>query len=471
MRRALTAVVAAAAAAAIGAVGVVGAGLSSAAADTQPVPNPTVSGPIAGAPASLSAVDLGPRGYVEEEFFVEGTAHAYEPVGALAEDGRWTVQPTTTAPYRTRVLVRRPKDPTKFNGVVEVEWLNVSGGLDAAPDWGLGHEELLRSGSAWVGVSAQSVGVQSLRNDSRYATLDHPGDSYSYDIYSQVGETLRHPKGTNLLGNRKFKVRTMIADGESQSAFRMVTYINAIAPQTGLFDGFFVHSRFATGSAVAEGETDAIPNPTLIRTDRKEPVLVLESETDVPRHLSARRPDSKNYRLWEVAGTAHFDEDGLHALTGIPKEDMAKTPPLGCPQRINSAPQSYVVDTAMHDLARWAGGGRPPPRAPRIAVTPGAPPTITRNELGLAQGGIRLPEVEVPTAVLSGESGGGPGFCSVFGTTTPLDPSRLSSLYPTHREYVSAFTTATDRAQRDGFILGADAKAAKAEASHSSVGG
>ena len=79
--------------------------------DKQPVPDPTVSGPIPGEPASLSAVDLGPRGYVEEEFFVEGTARAYEPTGPLAEDGRWNVQTTTTAPYRTRVLVRRPKDP------------------------------------------------------------------------------------------------------------------------------------------------------------------------------------------------------------------------------------------------------------------------------------------------------------------------------------------------------------------------
>jgi hypothetical protein len=113
------------------------------ATESQPVPHPTVSGPIPGQPASLSAVDLGPRGYVEQEFFVEGTARAYEPAGPLGQDGRWNVQSTTTAPYRTRVLVRRPKDPAKFNGVVEVEWLNVSGGLDAAPDWGLGSAELL----------------------------------------------------------------------------------------------------------------------------------------------------------------------------------------------------------------------------------------------------------------------------------------------------------------------------------------
>src|SRR5436309_191926 len=81
---------------------------SAATTQAQPVPAPTVTGPIAGQPASLSAVDLGPRGYVEEEFFVEGTARSYDPVGPLAQDGRWNVQTTTTAPYRTRVLVRRP---------------------------------------------------------------------------------------------------------------------------------------------------------------------------------------------------------------------------------------------------------------------------------------------------------------------------------------------------------------------------
>jgi hypothetical protein len=445
---------------------------SASATETQPVPAPTVTGPIAGQPASLSAVDLGPHGYVEEEFFVEGTARAYEPAGPLDQDGRWNVQTTTTAPYRTRVLVRRPKDPAKFNGVVEVEWLNVSGGLDAAPDWGLGNAELLRSGSVWVGVSAQAVGVNSLKNDpARYGTLDHPGDAYSYDIYSQVAEALRRPAATNLLGNRRYKIRTMIGDGESQSAFRMVTYVDAIQPQTNMFDGFFVHSRFAVGAPLGDGGQGAIPNPTLIRTDTKKPVLVLESETDVPRHLAARQPDSARYRLWEVAGTSHFDEDGLHALTGIPKEQMVTTPPLGCTQRINSAPQRYVVDTAIHDIARWAAGGPAPPKAPLVAITAGETPTIQRDELGNARGGIRLPELEAPVATLSGEPGGGPGFCSLFGTTTAFDAARLSSLYPNHRDYVTAFSKATDRLQRDGFLLPADAKEAKAEASRSAVGG
>ncbi len=203
----------------------------------------------------------------------------------------------------------------------------------------------------------------------------------------------------------------------------------------------------------------------------KEPVLVLESETDVPRHLPARQPDSAHYRLWEVAGTAHFDEDGLHALTGIPKEEMAVTPPLSCAQRINSAPQRYIVDTAMHDLARWAAGGPAPPKAPLVAIADGPEPTIERDELGNARGGIRLPQLEAPVATLSGASAGGPGFCSLFGSTVAFDAARLSSLYPSQRDYVSKFSKASDALQREGFLLPADAKEAKAEARRTAVGG
>jgi hypothetical protein len=459
---------------AVGSVGVmvIPASTAVAHAEREPVPSPRVTGPVAGQPVGLSAVDLAAHGYVEEEFFLEGTARAYEPSSPLPDDGRWSVKTSTTAPYRTRVLVRRPKDPSKFKGVVQVEWLNVSGGLDAAPDWGLGNAELLRGGFAWVGVSAQATGVMNLKDShpDRYGTLDHPGDPYSYDIYSQAAQALRRPSGTNLLGGRKYNVKRLIADGESQSAFRMVSYINAIQPLTRVFDAFFVHSRFSNGSAFAEGGSGAIPNPTFIRTDGKAPVLVLESEIDVPRHLSARQPDSARYRLWEVAGTAHYDEDGLHALTGIPKEDMAKTPPLGCTPRINSAPQRYIVDTAIHDLARWANGGPPPPRAPRVA-TSGEPPTIERDEFGNARGGIRLPQLEASTATLSGEPGGGPGFCSLFGFTAAFDAARLASLYPTQRDYVAKFGQATDRAVRQGFMLAADAKEAKEEATRSGIEG
>jgi hypothetical protein len=78
--------------------------------------------------------DLGSCGYAQAEFFVEGSADAYAPTSALTTDGRWTVQPSSQAAYKTRVVVNRPIDDRDFNGTVIVEWLNVSGGVDASPD-------------------------------------------------------------------------------------------------------------------------------------------------------------------------------------------------------------------------------------------------------------------------------------------------------------------------------------------------
>jgi Alpha/beta hydrolase domain len=130
----------------------------------------------------------------------------------------------------------------------------------------------------------------------------------------------------------------------------------------------------------------------------------------------------------------------------------------------------YVVATAIHDLARWASGGRPPPRAPRLEVSAGDPPVIARDQFGNARAGIRLPQLEVPTATLSGEPGSGPGFCSLFGFTAAFDAAQLASLYPTQRDYVAKFDRATDRAVEQGFLRPADAKEAKEAASRAGVG-
>ena len=110
--------------------------------------------------AEPNPVDLKRVGYVEHEYVASGTATAYRAIGALSSDGRWSFTPDGNAPYRTRVLVRYPSDPAKFSGTVVVEWLNVSGGLDADPEWASLHEEIVRNGDALMGVSAQRIGVE-----------------------------------------------------------------------------------------------------------------------------------------------------------------------------------------------------------------------------------------------------------------------------------------------------------------------
>src|SRR6201987_883189 len=107
------------------------------------------------APAPGGAYDLAALGYTEQEFLLSGTADSYRLAAGRAPDGQWTGVRDNSAPFTSRVLVRQPANPADFSGTVVVEWLNVSGGLDAAPDWMLTHTHLLRRGHVWAGVSAQ----------------------------------------------------------------------------------------------------------------------------------------------------------------------------------------------------------------------------------------------------------------------------------------------------------------------------
>ena len=86
-----------------------------------------------------------------EEFLLDGVASCYEPVPdtVAGRDGRWPVQPG----YRTWMHVVRPEDPARFNGVVVVDWLNVTAGFDL----GAASRHELRAGYAWVGARQGST--------------------------------------------------------------------------------------------------------------------------------------------------------------------------------------------------------------------------------------------------------------------------------------------------------------------------
>jgi hypothetical protein len=457
---------------------------------------PSVEGPIAG-PGSVSldstAFPLAPFRYAEEEFFLAGTATAYTSDAPLSSDGRWAASPGESAAYATRVVVRRPTARARFNGTVVVEWLNVSGGFDAAPDWTSTHTMLLREGFAWVGVSAQYVGVSGgpplnrdlhlkAVNPVRYAPLLHPGDSFSYDLFSQAGLALRE-RGELLLGG--LRPRRVLAVGESQSAARLVTYVNAIHPLALVYDGFLVHSRGGDAAPLSESPQPAVDAPAVvrIRDDVDVPVFTFQTETDVVAigFFAARQPDGPNLRTWEVAGAAHADtymtiegrsDLGPAALdtTHLPPVDTIFGGSVACDFPINAGPQHYVLSAALRRLDEWVRSGRKPARALPLSVLPGSPPTLERDALGNALGGVRTPQVDVPIAVVSGigQPAGSP--CSRFGTTLPFDAATLGSLYPSHGRYVDAVQRATRRAVRRGFLLAEDAPAIRRAAAASSVG-
>jgi hypothetical protein len=459
---------------------------------------PAVSGPVTGGKGSptliTAAVDWPTEGYTVEEYFLDGTATAYTSDVALTGDGAWSVAPQGTAPYTTRIVVYRPAKPKDFDGTVYVEWNNVSAGFDTAPDWGSGHTAVLREGAAWIAVSAQAVGVQGgqtiigqtapggLRasDPDRYVSLSHPGDSYSYDIYSQAGAVARNTTRPRVLG--KLKVKHVISVGESQSAGRLVTYANALQPRDHVYDGFLVHSNVSRAASLSSAPLASVPapTPTPIRSDLDVPVFLLETETDVLRGAyEMRRPDTNRFRIWEIAGASHADfyQGGGFGDIGDGKTERtlldvasAAGGPLGCAEPINYGPQYLVLGAALHHVDRWVAEGVAPPKAQPLAVAPGPPPVVDRDEHGNALGGVRTPLVDVPTARLDGETNAGGTFCFLYGHTVPFDAATLAALYPHHRDYVMKFNRATDAAVKAGFLLAADAKNLKAAAAASSVG-
>ena len=386
---------------------------------------PLTSGNGVALMAANPGPDLPSRGYVEEELRASGTA---------------------PAAYATRVVVRRPA--SGGSGTLVVEWLNVSSGQDAGPDWAYLAEEIVRRGHTWAGVSAQAVGVEGGRarvdtgldgqglkaqDPARYGSLRHPGDEHSYEIYTQVARGLAADLGATCV----------LAVGESQSAYALTHYVNEVHASAGVFDGFLVHSR---GNGTLH-----TTEPTPIRTDHEAPVMIVQTEGDLfgrLGYLPARQDDADRLRLWEIAGAAHADHFQIGALEQL----------LGCPDPVNRGQQAYVVRAALRWLEAWARGGPAPPSAPRLSVLDGS---FELDAVGNVVGGVRTPAVDAPADVLSGLAAPGASpICELFGRTLPLP----RPVWPSHEEYLAAYTSATDAAIAAGFVLPEDRDAVLAEA-------
>jgi hypothetical protein len=414
-------------------------------------------------PLSAHSLDLASNGYMEQEFFVSGTAHAFEATSS-PRDGKWSITPTTSASYQTRILVRRPTNPAHFNGTVVVEWMNVSSG-ESAPDWDYLNPMLMRDGYAYVAVSAQSLGVDGGTpilgsavggsngglvgaEPARYGTLHHPGDQYAMDMFAQIGNALRSPQGPVLGGLRP---QHIVATGESQSAFYLTTFADALQPLTGTFDGIFIHSRGGAGAPLSGSSITSNQGVSglQIRTDLGVPVFMFETQTDLIElgYAAARQPNTSRIRTWEVAGTSHADEYLVGAAASL----------LGCTTAVNDGPQHEVVQAAFAAFHTWVDGGGAPAEPAPFHLAGTDPVTLALDSHGNVIGGVRTPAVDVPVSTLSGAAPlGASVLCALFGSTTPFSESTLTALYRNQNNFVASYQSSLDKAIAGGYILSAD---------------
>jgi hypothetical protein len=392
------------------------------------VPDPVVTGPIPanvapGNPARdypwmATMHNLAAVGYTEEEFFYEGTANSYDTSGALGTTGSVV---SSGHPYKTRMVVRRPLSPAQFNGTVIVEWQNVTAGYDLDANWGGSFEHFIRSGYAWVGVSAQRVGVQGAPNGLkawsplRYGQLDVTAggtitnDALSYDIFAQAMQAIRHPVGVNVMGG--LNVQRVLAIGASQSASRLAIYINSLHPLIG--DPVDAYMLYIGGGR--------------IRGDLTVPVFKLISETDVPGQVASRQPDSAVFRSWEVAGSSHSGRRTALNSRPLALRDGVAPAEGVCDFPVHPRVPSHYVANAVYDhLVRWVRDKTPPPSAAPVTTVGN---TIQRDSFGNALGGVRLAEFAVPTAENTGDNAGS-AFCVSMAATCPSIPRPSTACIP-----------------------------------------
>lgn len=401
-------------------------------------------------------------GFVEREFTISGQARKFKGTGTLGADGKWnaTVVSNNT-PYNTMMIVRRPTDPSKFNGIVIVEWLNVSTGYPLDVDWGMAHEAFVREGYAYVGVNVQKVGIQGVQKltayGNRYAAGSIPDDDISYDILSQTAQALRDQYNL-LLGG--LKPNKLIASGHSQSAMRLTTYANAIQPIDKVFDGIFIHGRANSGTKM--NSADNLPSTAALRADSNVPIFLLQSEMDVATlgTSTSKQVDGDRVRHWEVAGSAHADQYLLDNIATVSGREVGWTPPE-CGSPYNAMPFYEVEIAAFDHLKNWILNGTQPPTAPRLQRDWLG--FIKKDADGNAIGGVRLPEIDAPIAKYghANFTTGSLAFLDLFacvagGNTAYFNAAKLKSLYPTHTDYVNKFTAAANAALAKGYVRPAE---------------
>ena len=345
-----------------------------------------VSGPVTGGSKGWAfggpTADLDALGYRQDEYFLAGEAGRYGPVPGtdLGRDGRWQVEPVETAPFSTRLVVVRPEDPAAFNGTVVVLWNNVSAGYE---NFGGGDSpEVFENGYAYVAVSAQRVGIHGQPDNpqglhawdpERYGSLSIPSDDYSFDIFTQVANLVapdRPREPLDVMGG--LDVQRLIAQGASQSAARLASYLDGVQPITRRFDAFFLLMYFGGGTPLEVGDAVmTVPQPGaatanqvripegehLLRDDLGIPVMVVNTECEATSFYGVRQPDTDRFRYWEVAGASHVALPAMASSSPRMERDFGFAIPLDDPsmQSINRVSIAPVVDAALRHLRRgWS---------------------------------------------------------------------------------------------------------------------
>ncbi len=390
-------------------------------------------------------VDLDALAYVEEEWFVHGTADAVDPDGGVL---------AALAPFRTRLLVRRPASPTSSSGALFIEPLHNI--LEDTPGWTAMYRHLARRGHTWIGVTvnngsfapagdprAGGVAYLQAQDPERYGRLHlevfdrppptpapiGPGGFDPEDMRWRMG--IAAPQGHHIM---RQLVEALHAGQATTEGFLTTDKIQRLYAtgwsQTGFFwQQFLEHGNHELTcrpdgrSAIDAYLICVLPGQIHKPADTIVVQLLSEAEVVGTLRLPNRVDDDSDappYRGYEVPGTFHFWQE----------KPTAPPPSRGGSEHSgphNGRPWDVVIHAVIENLERWLRDGVPLPRAERIVRDPAAADGVARDAHGNARGGLRSPWVDVPTARYLARC-----VCSpVIGAMVPFDAATMHRLYPT----------------------------------------
>ena len=431
--------------------------------------------------------DLSAAGYVEEEYYLSGVAPAITAGGERLLE----------APYVTRFLIRKPKDPARFNGTVIIEPFSWFGERGAG--WILTRDYLLREGYAYVGYTlninqpehdpkfppepggagptpanpyAAIVNFDFMRrfDYARYAPLGayydparflrggapDPFAPQSQGIAAQLALLLKSNLPSGPAGG--LRVERVYVDAWAVTAQVWMDYLDqGRHQQWRMPDGRPLIDAYMTGR-MAYGEVggEVIRVPRRMPADA--PFVTVYSQSEAMHDILegiALPPDTDSppVRYYEVTGMPHLRKADLGTMhTEALAADVGKGDDPRC-QTLYDEPAEVVVSALLAGLDRWVREGRPMPKALRVAREGRGVVRDARS--GNMTGGVRPPWIVAPSATYLTDFETRCGL--VYDTKAPYAGKRLRALYGDYATYVRRFEAAKASAIRDGYLLPEDA--------------
>ena len=333
-------------------------------------------------------------------------------------------------PYKTRIVIRKPKDNSRFRGVILAESMHPSGN-----PWVFHNTHVYSMTTGVIGLellTAASPGLVA-SNEARYKDLVIPEGSAN-DIIAQVGALLKSerarqssegPRPTKDDSYRSVRIGRCCSElpierTHGAAAVRHEAYLRWMLPTSN------------------NGQVPVIDIPTILVPTMRE----------TAQGTGTMQKDNEKLRVYEFAGMAHIDSRVAGAYYPNP-----------CKSPISRFPNGMFIAVALDKLIAWVDKGVTPPHADRFYMdlnedNDGA--LFASDEFGNVRGGIRNTYVDVPTKSFhAGNAGADPPItnanpwvanrgvdgvnqlCGLANYETALSKDQLKKLYKDPKGYQS----------------------------------